>query len=499
MSTTLTERPGFPPDGPGPEAPQARSPYSLEALRESKLAQAVLGLLLAAIVVTVIYLIVLTFTGNFTNVVKINAQLPQGSNAVPIAAPVEYRNVTVGKVGSETQAPNGGVAVQFLIYPKNLPRIPKGVEAQVSPLSIFGNQYVDLVPPATGAAGHLRAGDFVPPYAAAPSTSLQGTVTQLYNLLNAVHPADLDTALTAFATALNGEGRALGHTLAGTSDYLGQAVVPNLPTIKSDIGLLGPVNGELDHATPNLLGTLHNSAVTAQTITSQQASLHQLLTAGTATVGQFGGILQQVQTSLPSLINESAPLLADITQSPTELSQTLSGLTQFASAVAANESSGPYLSVNANLPVADISAGVNAALGYDNPASITRALGSTVNPPTYTAANCPEYPGEANPYCGVGGSPEGRPVAGSAVPASAVTPGPGQPVNAASVHSQSATPAQGSSAQEMPASARIAPYAAELQAVQAIATALNGGRAPAAPGLATVVLLPLLSSITSGS
>lgn len=494
MTTTLTDRPV-----PGPEdrASQERGRYSVESLRESRPARALLGVVLAAVVLAVIYLIVLTFTGHFTNVVRIDAQLPRGSNAVPISAPVEYRNVTVGKVGSETQAPSGGVAVQFLIYPKNLPKIPSNVEAQVSPLSIFGNQYVNLVPPSVPSGAFLQRGDIIAPYSGAPSTSLQGTVTQLYNLLHAIHPAELDTALTAFATALNGEGRALGQTLAGTSNYLGQAVVPNLATIKSDLKLLAPVSGELDQATPNLLGTISHSSVTAQTITSHEAALHQLLTAGASTVGQFGSVLQRVQTSLPSLLNESGPLLADVTQSPTELSQTLSGLTQFASAVAAAESSGPYLKVNANLPVANISAGVNAALGYDNPASIDQALGSMVNPPTYTAANCPEYPGEANPYCGVGGSPDAQPVGAASVPASTVSPALAQANTATSANSSSA-PAS-SPATATAADASNAPYAAELQAVQAIAAALNGGRQPAEPGLAAVVLMPLLSSITAGS
>lgn len=492
MSTTLTERSLIPGDDPQME-PRGR--FSLEALRESKRARAVLGVALAAVIVTVIYLIVMAFTGNFTNVVKVNAQLPQGSNAVPIAAPVEYRNVTVGKVGSETQAPNGGVAVQFLIYPKNLPDIPAGVTAQVSPLSIFGNQFVDLVPPPGPGGAHLRAGAFVRPYGGAPSTSLQGTTTQLYNLLNAIHPADLDTALTAFATALNGEGTALGHTLAGTSDYLGQAIVPNLDTIRSDLALLTPVNRELNQGAPNLLGTLDHSTVTARTITSQAAALHQLLTAGAASSGQFASVLGQVQASLPSLINESAPLLSDITQSPTELSQTLSGLTQFAAAVAAAESTGPYLAVNAKLPIADISAGVDAALGYDNPASITKALGSTVNPPTYTSANCPEYPGAPNPYCGIGGSPAAQPVSGASV-------GTGSTPTGAGSYPSSSPSAKASRYQAASSDASVPgtnPYAGELRAAEAIAAALNGGSPPASPGLAGIVLVPLLRSLTNAA
>ena len=480
-----------PPPAPA-AAPEERSRYSLEALQQSRTGRAVAGVVLAGIVAGIVWLIVSAFTGSFTNIVKIKAQLPPGSNAVPAASPVEYRNVTVGKVGSETEAPDGGVAVEFEIYPKNLAKIPKGVQAQVAPLSIFGNQYVDLVPPATATAGHLQAGDFVSPYGGAPSSSLQGTVTQLYNLLNALHPADLDTALTAFAQALNGEGAALGQTLSGTANYLGKGVVPNLSTMESDINQLTPFSNNLNQSAPNVIGTLSNSATTAQTIVQQEQALHSLLTNGTGAIGKFASVLQQVQTTLPSLMNESGPLLADVTQSPTELSRTLSGLTQFASAVATQEEGGPFLSVNVGLPVANISAGVNAALGYNNPTSVDQALGSAVNPPTYTSANCPQYPGETNPYCGSGGSPAAVPAGGS--------PGTVTPLSAPSSSSSTQAASRSGTASDPTASLFAASYqnpsAAQMSAVQAVATALNGGKPPASPALATLVLWPLLSSLS---
>lgn len=470
-----------------------RGRFSLEGIQQSRNGRALAGVVLAGVVAAVVWAIVSAFTGTFTNVARIRAELPAGSNAVPIASPVEYRNVTVGKVGSETAGPNGSIEVQFEIYPKNLAEIPRGVQAQVAPLSIFGNQYVNLVPPASTTGAHLEASDVIAPFGGAPSSSLQGTVTQLYDLLNAIHPAQLDTALTAFAQALNGEGTALGNTLSGSAKYLGTGVVPNLGPLQSDLSLLTPVNDELNHSAPAVLGTLSNSATTAQTITQQESDLHGLLTNGTAGVSQFAGVLKQVQATLPVLINESGPLLADITQNPRELAQTLSGLTTFASAVAAQEQAGPFLSVSVPLPVADISAGVNAALGYGNPASIDAALGSAVNPPTYTSANCPEYPGETNPYCGRGGSPDATP-AGNAP--GTVTP---LSVGARSVSSGSASSGSTTAGSD-PADALVSassqdPSAAEMQAVVAIATALNGGRPPASPALATMILAPLLASM----
>jgi phospholipid/cholesterol/gamma-HCH transport system substrate-binding protein len=324
---------------------------------------------------------------------------------VPVGAPVQYRNVTVGKIASEGQAPNGSVAVKFDFYPSRIVHVPKGVQAEVAPLSIFGNQYVNLVPPATIGAGHLAAGDFIDAYGGQPSTSLQGTTTQLYDLLNAIHPADLDTALTAFATALNGEGQKLGQALDAASQYTSKTIEPRLATIQADLQLLVPVSNHLAAATPDLLGLLANSEVTGATITSQASDLHTLLATGAQATGKLAEVLQKSETQLIDLMNESGPLLSDVTANPNELSLTLSGLSQWSSAWAAAETHGPFLSVTANLPVSDISSGVNAALGYDNPASIAAALGPSFNPATYSSANCPVYPGGTNPYCGRGGSP----------------------------------------------------------------------------------------------
>lgn len=441
-----------------------------------------MGLLLAALIVGIVYSILLAFTGHFTNVVSIDAELPPGSNAVAVGASVQYRNVTVGKVASEKAVADGTIAVRFEMYPAKMVQVPKGVQAEVAPLSIFGNQYVDLVPPVTIGEGHLEAGETIPAYAGAPSTSLQGTVTGLYDLLHAIHPADLDTALTAFATALRGEGQNLGQALRDASDYFG-AIQPHLPEVQSDLKLLDPVSGHLQAATPDLLGFLSNSSVTAQTITDEQQQLDKVLTTGRSATQQFADILQQSQNALISLMNQSGPLLSDVTANPNELSLTVQGLGQWAAAWAAAESGGPYLSVSANLPIADISAGVNAALGYDNPASISAALGPAFNPATYSAANCPQYPGTSNPYCGVGGSPAAAPPAGTSASADSYRP--------------STAPQQAQRSQQQAAySGPSTPYLNELRAIEAIATALNGGRPPASPALASMVLFPLLSSMS---
>lgn len=244
--------------------------YSLEALKESKLAQALMGIGVVVGFLLIIFFIWEGFLGRLTNVTKINSTLPLGSNAVVVGAPVEYNYVTVGKIDSEGRAPNGAVVARLALYPSLMKKVPSNVQAQVQPESIFGNQEVALIVP--GGVSHastkpLAAGDSIPPYTASPSTSLQGTVTTIYDLLKAVRPADLMTALDAIATALKGEGTALGQSLVAGSNYL-NAIDPHLATISADVQLLSPVSQNFNNVTPNALAVLSNSAVSAQTITA---------------------------------------------------------------------------------------------------------------------------------------------------------------------------------------------------------------------------------------
>ena len=94
-------------------------------------------------------------------------------------------------------------------------------------------------------------------------------------------------------------------------------------------------------------------------------------------------------------------------QNPNELSPrpSATGLTQFVPAVARPAPSklrSLSISVTANLPLANVTrrrSTLPSAMATTRPRS-SEALGSAVNPPTYTSANCPQYPGETNPYCG---------------------------------------------------------------------------------------------------
>ena len=246
--------------------------------------------------------------------------------------------------------------------------------------------------------GHVD--QIVPSVGTSKTTTLQGDATDLDNLLNALHPAALDNTLTAIATALHNQGPSLGTTIDSVATYLNE-MLPQLPAIVHDLTLLGPVTNNLAAATPNILSTLSNGAVTAQTINTQAAQVRQLLAGATPTVNNLTGVLTNSQYAFEDLVANSAQLLGDITVNPNFVAETLQGFDKWSTAFAAAESHGPYLQFAGDIIVSGSVQVVAAALGLPGSGVLVQqGLGPQFfNPSTYSAADCPTYGTLKGPNC----------------------------------------------------------------------------------------------------
>lgn len=406
--------------------------------RRRSAVSALLGVALVVLLVGAVLTVVETFSGAFTRYVPVDALVAGSGNAVQKGNQVIYRDIPVGTVESSGGAAGRDVEVPLHIIPGRARSIPANVTATVEPVTIFGTEYLVLEPPAHP-AGRLTAGTLVPAAAAVPGANVQGAVTSLDTVLRALHPAELDRALTAIATALKGQGAGLGHTLDAIDRYLA-GMLPHLPTLEADLALLAPVANQVAASAPQLVGALSNLASAAPAITAHAGELGRALQGGGAVADQLYSVLAPTERPLEEILAAAGPFLSDLSQSPTEIARIVTGLQRWATSWATAESSGPYLSFSTSVPIANATDLVFAALnapGTAGPAGLAaQALGTGhVDPPGYTSRNVP---------------------------------------------------------------VRVQPAvlsAAEIRAAGSIATGLGGGRAPASADLAAVYLGPLLNGL----
>lgn len=382
MTVIAPPEPRPAPQAPTPSPPPFRPPksWSWRLL--------VLGTALIIAVVAGIVVIFESFGGSFSTFTVVNAELPASSTAVALDAPVEYRNVTVGEVASQGAArPGGLVSITLHMKTSMLRSIPAGVRATETPVSFFGDAYIELIPPKSAGTATLTAGATIPAETKGQTASLQSTLGDLDYLLTSLHPGHLDAALTALAGALQGQGTSLGKNLDKGNSYFTQ-MLPLWPTVVSNLKTLVPVANQFAASTPDILQILGNQTVTGNTITSEAQTVRQAIGGGATLAGEAAQLLTAIQQPYEVLTADSAPFLQDVSQNSTEIAHLLEGFNSWANAWISAESSGPYLKLSTTVVVvnpADL--GLAVLGGADVNQYLSDGLGSSyVNPATYKSA-----------------------------------------------------------------------------------------------------------------
>ncbi|HEV8063973.1 MAG TPA: MCE family protein, partial [Acidimicrobiales bacterium] len=265
--------------------------------------------------------------------------------------------------------------------------IPAGVRATETPVSFFGDAYIVLqAPPALGTAA-LSPGATIPALQSGQSASLQATLGDLDSLLVQLHPADLDAALTALAGSLQGEGTSLGQNLDQANKYFTD-MQKLWPEVLSDLKTFVPVSTALQASTSNILTIISNQTTTAGTLDSEEPSVKEAIGGGATAATETAKLLAAIQEPYDILAADSGPFLQDVSQSPTEISRLLAGLSAWATAWSAAEGSGPYLKLTTNVVVANpADLGLAALGGPEAVEYLADGLGpGYVNPATYGSA-----------------------------------------------------------------------------------------------------------------
>jgi phospholipid/cholesterol/gamma-HCH transport system substrate-binding protein len=232
-----------------------------------------LGVVFIGILLLGVWLINAVFTQKFVSFDKVTLDTDTIGLQLPSRADVKVRGVIVGQVLDAKSESNGAV-LTLGIKPDKIGEIPQNVTASILPKTLFGEKYVELVVPSDASSKALTKGDRI------TQTQLpievERVLNDIYPLLRAVQPEELNYTLNALASALEGRGEALGENIATLDSYL-KRLNPQVPALMEDLRLLSKVSGTYADVAPQIAETLRNTVKTGNTLLSREDKLHAFL------------------------------------------------------------------------------------------------------------------------------------------------------------------------------------------------------------------------------
>jgi phospholipid/cholesterol/gamma-HCH transport system substrate-binding protein len=286
-----------------------------------------LGLLLLLVVAGLIGLSIAIYKKAFTSTVDITMRADHTGNALVVGSDVKERGIIVGSVAS-VHSNGEGAIVKLSLSPGRVKDIPGNVTAQILPKTLFGEQYVSLSIPANPSAA-IKAGATIPQDRSQGALETEKVLGDLLPLLTAVDPADLNSTLTALATALHNRGNELGQTLVNLDDYL-KVINPHTKQLADDLGKLGQVSLEYNSVAPDIFATLQNLQTSVKTVVDKRAQLNSLLTTGAQTSSVLQSFLADNQQRLIAVTGQTDKVYALLDKYSPEFTCLFKGISDLA-------------------------------------------------------------------------------------------------------------------------------------------------------------------------
>ena len=231
-----------------------------------------LGVLFIGILLLGVWAVNAVFTQKFLHFDKVELNTDTIGLQLPARADVKVRGVIVGQV-MEARSGADGAVLTLGIKPNKINQIPDNVTASILPKTLFGEKYVELVIPqdTPSDAPKLKKGDRITQTAL--PIEVEKVLNDIYPLLRAVQPAELNYTLNALAGALEGRGEAIGENIETLNSYL-KRFNPQVPALVEDLRLLAKVSGTYADVAPQIAATLRNTVKTGNTLLSRQQKLN---------------------------------------------------------------------------------------------------------------------------------------------------------------------------------------------------------------------------------
>lgn len=288
----------------------------------------VAGVVFLTVMALLIWLSIAIYDKKFASVTMITIKADRAGLQLAKFGDVRRNGVLVGQV-REVAQDGEQASITVALEPDAASQIPDNVRVEILPTTLFGQKFISFVEPDDPSSEPLRADDVIPADRVETNVELSRILADLFPLLRAVKPADLNLTLSALATALEGRGDQLGDTLVDLESYLGD-IEGSLPTLREDLRLLADVADTYDDAAPDLLQVLDNLTVTSKTVIQKRDSLDVFFSDLTRLATTSRGFLAANEANLIKVGEVGAPVLKLLATYSPELPCLLKGAARYA-------------------------------------------------------------------------------------------------------------------------------------------------------------------------
>ena len=231
-----------------------------------------LGIVFLVLMLTGVWAAYGVFTKKFTDYDEVTVRASRIGLQLPERADVKIRGVIVGEV-LDFEPSGDGADITLGLYQDRTTEIPDNVTASILPKTLFGEKFVSLVVPGEPSGTAIEAGTVIE--RTQLSIEVEEVLSDLYPLLRAVQPADLNMTLNAVATALEGRGDQLGEGIETLDAYLTK-LNPELPGLIQDLRLTSEVSDTYSDVLPEVATILRNTITTTSTLEDREDKLKAL-------------------------------------------------------------------------------------------------------------------------------------------------------------------------------------------------------------------------------
>ncbi|UUW90722.1 MCE family protein [Pimelobacter simplex] len=285
--------------------------------------QVVYGFIFLALVAALIAGTIAKYRGAFDDNVLVTVEADRAGLTLASGAPIKLRGVEIGRVG-KVESDGEKVRIELKIDADKVDRVSADVTAQIVPPTAFGAKYVQLTPPAdSGGGAKIRAGAVIP--ADRVTVEVDEAFENLTKVLDVARPAEVNSALTAVAGAVEQRGELIGALITQTDAYL-RSFNPSLRTLSADLRVADDVADVYAIARPDLVDALAQAGTVSQTLVKQQASLQALERSLTGFSDSAGTLLRDSEQGLVTSLRLLQPVSAVAERYSPELPCLLMGL-----------------------------------------------------------------------------------------------------------------------------------------------------------------------------